>query len=185
MTGWSKTAFTALRERESWDEERYEVTRYELAEMTVVAENSEAQIHALGEQIADLRAVLAEANRVRDEVAGALRVTNEHNEALEAQLARTREALQAAEQAEAIEAARAEAERDRAEELVAEAAERERAIEHTGGEMAELRVALAQERAVREAAELRDEEMTERVVSELVAVRKAVEGGKGGGRART
>lgn len=68
---------------------------------------------------------------------------------------------------------------------MAEAAERDRAIERAGGEMAELRVALAQERAVREAAELRVEEMTERVISELVAVRKAVEGGKGGGRARS
>jgi len=54
--------------------------------------------------------------------------------------------------------------------------------EATRYEVAELRVALAQERAVREAAELRVEEMTERVISELVAVRKAVEGGAGGER---
>lgn len=80
---------------------------------------------------------------------------------------------------------RAQAEIERAEELVLEAAENGRALEAEAAEMTDLREALARERAVSEAAEHRVNKMTERVVSELVAVRTATESGAGDRRRRT
>ena len=178
-------------ERESWDEERralgerYEATRYELAEMSVRAEADEMQIHALAEENADLRAALAEVSRTRDELAGALSATQAHAEGIAAELARSSEAQSAAEQVRAGAAARAEAERERVEELAAEAAESHRAIEEANAEIGALREALAGERAARTMAEHRNDEMTERVIEDLMAVRELVEGGTGGGRRRT
>ena len=178
-------------ERESWDEERrafqerYEATRYELAEMSVRGGAAEVQIGALGDEIANLRAALAEVSRTRDELAGALSATQAHAEGIAAELARSSEAQSAAEQVRAGAAARVEAERERVEELAAEAAQSHRAIEEANAEIGALREALAGERAARTMAEHRNDEMTERVIEDLMAVRELVEGGTGGGRRRT
>jgi len=66
-----------------------------------------------------------------------------------------------------------------------EAANERYALGEATAEMGVLREALAAERAGREAAEYRTDQMSARVVAELVAMRELVEGGARGGRRRT
>jgi len=177
--------------RESWEEERqvlqerHEATRYELAEVSVKKDALAGEAQALRAEVTDLRATIVEVSGERDELTGALRVGAEQIQRIETELSDTRTALYAAEEARVKAEARAQAERERSADLVAEAAQRDRALGEINAEMGVLREALAGERAGREAAEHKVDQMSERVVAELVAVRELVEKGSKAGRRGT
>jgi len=177
-------------QRETWDEERrafqerYEATRYELAEMSVAAEAQERRAGELAAQIGRLGSVAEEAMAARDRLAGQLEAAETLRAGLLQDLALSQEALghatariieQTARLHEAAEQARARG---------IEEAELHQALEAAAEQISQLREALVVERIAREAAERWAEEITERVVAELVAVREAVEGGAGAGKDR-